>query len=111
MGAVVSKNSSGFYSAVSSRLIRPDVNLSKLTSAVVGSVTGMFSTSLPGQISHCDPSRSVMIRTACEQCKLLGLCLCDAAGSKFKLAGANTQVWSWGRGGCGQLGLGDTEDR
>lgn len=111
VGAVISKNSSGFYSAVSSRLIRPDVNLGKLTSAVVGSVTGMFSTSLPGQISHCDPSRSVMIRTACEQCKLLGLCLCDAAGSKFKLAGANTQVWSWGRGGCGQLGLGDTEDR
>ena len=111
VGAVVSKNSSGFYSAVSSRLIRPDVNLSKLTSAVVGSVTGMFMTSLPGQISHCDTSRSVMIRTPCEQCKLLGLCLCDAAGSKFKLAGANTQVWSWGRGGCGQLGLGDTEDR
>ena len=111
VSAVVSKNSSGFYSAVSSRLIRPDVNLSKLTSAVVGSVTGMFTTSLPGQISHTDPSRSVMIKTPCKQCKLLGLCLCDAAGSKFKLAGANTQVWSWGRGGCGQLGLGDTEDR
>jgi len=111
VGAVVSKNSSGFYSAVGSRLIRPDVNLSKLTSAVVGSVTGMFTTSLLGQISHCDPPRAVMINTPCKQCGLLGLCLCDAAGSKFKLAGANTQVWSWGRGGCGQLGLGDTEDR
>ena len=111
VGAVVNKNSSGFYSAVGSRLIRPDVNLSKLTSAVVGSVTGMFTTSVPGQISHCDPPRAAMTKTPCKQCGLLGLCLCDAAGSKFKLAGANTQVWSWGRGGCGQLGLGDTEDR
>lgn len=111
VSAVVGKHSSGFYSAVSSRLIRPDVNLSKLTSAVVGSVTGMFTTSLPGQISHCDPSISAMIKTPCKQCKLLGLCLCDATGNKFKLAGANTQVWSWGRGGCGQLGLGDTDDR
>lgn len=111
VSAVVGKHSSGFYSAVSSRLIRPDVNLSKLTSAVVGSVTGMFTTSLPGQISHCDPSRSGMIKTPCKQCKLIGLCLCDAAGNKFQLAGANTQVWSWGRGGCGQLGLGDTDDR
>ena len=111
LGGVVSKNSSGFYSAVGSRLIRPDVNLSKLTSAVVGSVTGMFTTSVPGQISLRDPSRAVIIKTPCKQCELLGLCLCDAAGSKFKLAGANTQVWSWGRGGCGQLGLGDTEDR
>lgn len=110
VAAVVSKNSPGFYSAIGSRLIRPDVNLSKLTSAVVGSVTGMFMTSVPGQISH-DPSGAVMIKTPCKQCGLLGLCLCDAAGSKFKLAGANTQVWSWGRGGCGQLGLGDTEDR
>lgn len=111
VGAVVSKNSSSFYSVVGSRLIRPDVNLSKLTSAVVGSVTGMFTTSVPGQISHCDPPRAVMINTPCKQCGLLGLCLCDAAGSKFKQAGANTQVWSWGRGGCGQLGLGDTDDR
>ena len=110
-GAVVSKNSSGFYSAVGSRLIRPDVNLSKLKSAVVGSVTGIFTTSVPGQISHCDPSGAVMIKTPCKQCELLGLCLCDATESKFKLAGENTQVWSWGRGGCGQLGLGDTEDR
>jgi len=109
--AVFSKNSSSFYSVIGSRLIRPDVNLSKLTSAVVGSVTGMFTTSVPGQICHCDPSGAVMIKTPCKQCELLGLCLCDTAGSKFKLAGGNTQVWSWGRGGCGQLGLGDTEDR
>lgn len=111
--AVTRKYSSGFYSAISSRLIRPDVNLSKLTSAVVGSVTGMFTTSgsVPGQFSHNDPPGAVIVKVPCKQCGLLGLCLCDADGSKFKMAGANTQVWSWGRGGCGQLGLGDTEDR
>ena len=110
--AAVNRNPSGFYTAIGSRLIRPDVNLSKLTSAVVGSVTGMFMTSVPGQVSVLDPPRAVMANMPCKQCGLLGLCLCDAAsGNKFKLAGANTQVWSWGRGGCGQLGLGDTEDR
>lgn len=110
--AVVRKDSSGFYSAIGSKLIRPDVNLSKLTSAVVGSVTGMFMTSLPaGQFSHNDSPAAVMVKTPCKQCGLLGLCLCDVDGSKFKLAGSDTQVWSWGRGGCGQLGLGDTDDR
>lgn len=109
--AGIGRNSSSFYSTISSRLIRPDVNLSKLTSAVVGSVAGMFMTSVPGQFSLCDPPGAVMVKMPCKQCGLLGLCLCDVDGSKFKLAGANTQVWSWGRGGCGQLGLGDTEDR
>lgn len=109
---VIRRNSSGFYSAIGSRLIRPDVNLSKLTSAVVGSVTGMFMTSVPaGKLSLSNPPGAVMVKMPCKQCGLLGLCLCDADGTKFKMAGANTQVWSWGRGGCGQLGLGDTEDR
>ena len=109
--STASKNSLSFYSALSSRLIRSDVNLSKLTSAVVGSVTGMFITSAPGQMYLHDPPKAVTAKMPCKNCGLLGLCLCDKDGSKFKLVGANTQVWSWGRGGCGQLGLGDTEDR
>ena len=109
--STASKNSLSFYSALSSRLIRSDVNLSKLTSAVVGSVTGMFITSAPGQMYLHDPPKAVTAKMPCKNCGLLGLCLCDTDGSKFKLVGANTQVWSWGRGGCGQLGLGDTEDR
>lgn len=108
---IIGKNSSGFYNAVSSRLIRSDVNLSKLTSAVMGSVAGMFITSVPGQLSLRDPPKVLTQRIPCKHCGLVGLCLCDSDSSTFRLSGANTQVWSWGRGGCGQLGLGDTEDR
>ena len=103
--------SSGFYSGFGSRLIRSDVNLSKLTSAVMGSVAGMFITSVPGSLALRDPAGVLMVKKLCKHCGLAGLCLCDSGTSKFKLAGANTQIWSWGRGGCGQLGLGDTEDR
>ena len=103
--------SSGFYSGFGSRLIRSDVNLSKLTSAVMGSVAGMFVTSVPGSLALRDPAGVLMAKKPCKQCGLAGLCLCDSGTSKFRLAGSNTQIWSWGRGGCGQLGLGDTEDR
>ena len=110
--AAPSRTSSGLYSAIGSRLVRPDVNLSKLTSAVMGSVTGMFMSSTPGQFSVFDAPKAVMAKDPCKQCGLLGVCLCEGTNrNKFKLAGSNTQVWSWGRGGCGQLGLGDTEDR
>lgn len=109
---MVSKSPHSFYSAFGSRLIRSDVNLSKLTSAVMGSVAGIFITSLPGQLSLHDPPKAVMAKAPCKICGLLGLCLCNTESSKLRqLAGANNQVWSWGRGGCGQLGLGDTEDR
>ena len=107
----IGKNSSGFYSSFGSRLIRSDVNLSKLTSAVVGSVAGMFIASVPGQLSLRDPPGAVTAKMPCKHCGLIGLCLCDAGCGKFNLAGSDTQVWSWGRGGCGQLGLGDTDDR
>ena len=103
--------SSGFYSGFGSRLIRSDVNLSKLTSAVMGSVAGMFITSVPGSLALRDPAGVLMAKKPCKQCGLVGLCLCDSGTSKFRVAGSNTQIWSWGRGGCGQLGLGDTEDR
>ncbi|XP_068688097.1 alsin-like isoform X2 [Montipora foliosa] len=109
--SLVGRISSGFYNGLSGRLIRSDVNLSKITNAVVGSVAGMFVGSMPGQLNLRDSSGSLTSLKPCEHCRLVGLCLCDLSSGKFGLSGANTQVWSWGRGGCGQLGLGDTEDR
>lgn len=109
--SLAGKISAGFYSGFGSRLIKSDVNLSKLTSTVVGSVAGIFSASVSGQLNLHDPSAALMAKKPCKHCGLSGLCLCDSGACKFRLAGANTQVWSWGRGGCGQLGLGDTEDR
>ncbi|KAK2560503.1 Alsin [Acropora cervicornis] len=110
-GSLAGRISSGFYSGLTTRLIRSDVNLSKLTSAVMGSVTGIFVGSAPGQLNLRDSPEAFTSTKPCERCGLVGLCLCDSGSSKFRLTGANTQVWSWGRGGCGQLGLGDTEDR
>ena len=110
-GSLAGRISSGFYSGLTTRLIRSDVNLSKLTNAVVGSVTGIFVGSTPGQLNLHDSPEALTSTKPCERCGLVGLCLCDSGSGKFRLSGANTQVWSWGRGGCGQLGLGDTEDR
>ena len=109
--SLAGKISAGFYSGFGSRLIKPDVNLSKLTSTVVDSVAGIFGASVPGQLNLHDPPGALTAKKPCKHCGLSGLCLCDSGAGKFRLAGANTQVWSWGRGGCGQLGLGDTEDR
>ena len=108
-------HSDSFYSGISSRLIRTDVNLGKLTSVVVGSVAGMFASAVPGQFYPDNSQKPVAGKSPCEKCGLLGLCLCDNEDVVNKVrctpVGANTQVWTWGRGGCGQLGLGDTEDR
>ena len=92
--------------------LKPDVNLTRLTSSVLESVTGMFVSTVPNDMSG---SKAIESETICKQCGMFGICLCsDSEVAKRKdyiLAGSDVQVWSWGMGGCGQLGQGDTDDR
>ncbi|XP_048580362.1 alsin [Nematostella vectensis] len=89
---------------------RPDMDLGKLTNAVVDSVAGIFMSSSPASQS----AKYLRQSSSCNKCGVSGICLCSGTtGSqdRFWLPGSDTQVWTWGRGGCGQLGLGDTDDR
>lgn len=93
---------------------RQEMDLGKLTSAVYDSVTGMFMSSASAFI----PTQSDKLLTrgeSCSNCGVLGICICNEEVTekerKFTHEGYDTEVWTWGRGGCGQLGHGDTDDR
>ena len=94
--------------------LKPDVNLTKLTSAVLESVTGMFMSAMPSDMPVTGV-KAIESGAYCHKCGMYGICLCPEeevpSASDFVLAGSNMQVWSWGMGGCGQLGQGDTDDR
>lgn len=100
------------FGILTSRL-RQEMDITKLTTAVYDSVTGMFmspsSSTLP-----VPADKSAVHGTPCLECGVLGICVCNGkvlSQDKFIHEGYDTQVWTWGSGGCGQLGHGDTDDR
>lgn len=100
----------GIGNLLTSRL-RQEMDITKLTTAVYDSVTGIFMSpsTLPVQAD-----KSAVHGAHCSECGVLGFCVCNGKISTqetFIHEGYDTQVWTWGSGSCGQLGHGDTEDR
>ena len=106
--AVLSSRISTGFGSLGSRLnLEFGANFGKLTSAVVGSVAGMF---MPSGQDTPKAVTGVPVKP-CPKCGMASVCLCEGEGSVMELSQSNTQVWTWGSGSCGQLGLGDTDDR
>lgn len=100
------------FGILTSRL-RQEIDFTKLTTAVYDSVTGMFMSPSSNTLPVV-ADKSAVHGAHCSECGVLGICVCNNkvfSPDKFIHEGYDTQVWTWGSGGCGQLGHGDTDDR